>query len=321
MDAKNISKEVKILLDTVATKDRFALIFSETFEPLVVEHMQELLESYRCTGILIERTGRRMFYHQTPVENVDSIAANGIRPTEDEDATYGAGIVYTYPTLAPFMDIQCPYALFGIDYEGPYLEALYTEDKEAILQGECLLFPQYIISTKLLRTQEAQSKTRFTEVFDRNIEIEKSNVFTEVFDIDIEIDESNTTGEWVLTDPDCMQFRRRLCDLDGLPVFQLTQVCERNDKFMPVCERLYFMDYSKEDLLLAIRSYEDFETFKKHGKDAVGLLAEWLFELDTENELSSLMLNSGHRYESYHEAAAAVCAMVGANPEDYKDFM
>lgn len=92
----------------------------------------------------------------------------------------------------------------------------------------------------------------------------------------------NEIGKWVLTDDDIAQYRRRLPDVGGAPVFELTQVNQYGDDLFRVAHgRIYLgFDVSKEqeDFLLDTYGIDREEFASLPETDRLGQLAEMSFE-------------------------------------------
>ena len=146
-DAEKISM-MSMMRDAV--KDRFALIIPEQWESFANCHIPEILKEYPCTGILVDKIGPGVVYHKCPADAIDSILADGIRPTNDECATFGDSVIYTYPTREPFELLRSDIGIFEIHYKSHCLKSIYTVDKDDILQGETLIFPEDVVAIKLI---------------------------------------------------------------------------------------------------------------------------------------------------------------------------
>lgn len=124
-------------------QDRFALIIPQSIYQYISDRVDELMQKSKVTGILVERSGNVKMYHSLSRKHLEGTLQNGIRPSnrENMNLTYGGGVIYAYPSVTHFTNPSC---LIEIDYNGPYLEALCTQDKEEKEQGECLLYPAFI---------------------------------------------------------------------------------------------------------------------------------------------------------------------------------
>lgn len=114
----------------------------------------------------------------------------------------------------------------------------------------------------------------------------------------------NKVSEWVLTDDDSAQHRRRLPDVAGQPVFELAEVHQYGDTFRVGHGRIVFAyDLSEEDISKLCAFYgvgkEDYPD-----DDWAGILAEMAFET------SATEYDSGDAYDSITAARAAVMDIV-----------
>ena len=134
-------------LFAIAEKDRAALIFDDKYEADIEQNLRELLQLYPCTGVLVRQSVGGRAYHLTGIGNVESIAKEGIHPTEDEDATYGDGVIYTFPSLGCYKQLNPKTAaVYCITYGPGTLRAVATFDKDEEEQGEVLIFPECVLS-------------------------------------------------------------------------------------------------------------------------------------------------------------------------------
>ena len=114
-------------------------------------------------------------------------------------------------------------------------------------------------------------------------------------------------GNWVLTDPDTAQYRRRLPDMDGNPVFELVQVNQYVDLYRVAHGRIYFgadvTEEEKETLLDAYFIERDlFHELPE--EEQLGQLAEMSFETGgTEYDTTD-------DYDSFEAAQTAVLRIV-----------
>lgn len=121
-------------------------------------------------------------------------------------------------------------------------------------------------------------------------------------------------SEWVLTDPDTAQYRRRLPDVDGAPVFELVEVHQYHDIFRVGHGRIYFaFDLTDEEVDSLCSTYgvkqEDYPP-----EDWYGILAEMSFES------SATEYDTGEEHDNFESAEKAVLAIVNADdPHPEKD--
>lgn len=114
-------------------------------------------------------------------------------------------------------------------------------------------------------------------------------------------------GNWVLTDPDTAQYRRRLPDTDGNPVFELVQVNQYVDLYRVAHGRIYFgadvTEEEKEKLLDAYFIERDlFHELPE--EEQLGQLAEMSFETGgTEYDTTD-------DYDSFEAAREAILRIV-----------
>lgn len=123
----------------------------------------------------------------------------------------------------------------------------------------------------------------------------------------------NEIGNWVLTDPDTAQYRRRLPDMDGGPVFELVQVNQYVDLYRVAHGRVYFgTDVTEEEReqLLDTYSIERDLFHELPEEEQLGQLAEMSFETGgTEYDTTG-------DYDSFEAAKAAVLRIVEAPAEE-----
>lgn len=88
--------------------------------------------------------------------------------------------------------------------------------------------------------------------------------------------EDEEPHNWVLTDDDCLQYRRRCINVDG-PVYELVQVVrfadEGNEYFKIAHTHIYLADYDAEEIKSSLDSYS-LNPFEADN----GIIAECLFE-------------------------------------------
>lgn len=112
--------------------------------------------------------------------------------------------------------------------------------------------------------------------------------------------------EWILTDPDTAQYRRRLPDMGGAPVFELAEVHQYGDIFRVGHGRISIAyDLNNEEIDTLCSTYgvtrEDYDA-----EDWYGILAEMAFESSAEEYDTP---------EVYHNFTAAEKAILGiVNP-------
>lgn len=124
-----------------AVEDRFAVILPERFGPYLQEsdYLCSLLhKQYRPTGILIKCSGPKTLYHHST--NPGAVLSEGFKLSGDEFHTFGGDVVYAYPdpTHAPNIVVQVK----------KYMQSYAVEDKEDCDQGECIFFPEDVISVE-----------------------------------------------------------------------------------------------------------------------------------------------------------------------------
>lgn len=129
-----------------AQHDRYALIINEEDEAFAYEYLNEILEAYPCTGILVRQTYSGTAFHAVfdhSREVLESIKEKGLLPSVSETCTFGGGVVYAYPTPAQAAANHAA-AVYEINYGPGTLRAMYTEDKEDFFQGELCIPPETI---------------------------------------------------------------------------------------------------------------------------------------------------------------------------------
>ena len=133
-------------------KDRFALIISEHDKYFATRHTKEILDIYPCAGILVKQSNPGVAYHVAPKKDVKSILKNGLRPYDDENATFGAGVIYATASRPDFKGLDSlKYAVFEIRYTKGTLASICTVGKEYDTRTEILIKPDQIISFELVK--------------------------------------------------------------------------------------------------------------------------------------------------------------------------
>ena len=140
-----------------AERTRDALIVDESDAKFVLDHIQELKDLYPCSGILIRLHTGGIAYHATPVENVPGIETFGLKATQYAEATYGPGVIYTYPDLSCYRQRLDPsvWALFQLEYGAGCLKALTTFIKGMEEQHEILIFPDKLLKCERIQISES----------------------------------------------------------------------------------------------------------------------------------------------------------------------
>lgn len=107
--------------------------------------------------------------------------------------------------------------------------------------------------------------------------------------------------QWVLTDDDCAQYRRRLPDQNGGPVFELVQVNQYGASLFKVALGFVLWNDIKDDVddLMAYYSY-DAASLEALGSEAYGIIAEAVFET------AATEYDGEEEYATFEEAAAVV---------------
>lgn len=127
----------------------YGLVADESYRDFILQHAQEIYDSYYCTGILVRLKQSGIAYHATPLGNIPSILEHGIRPSTNENATYGDGVIYTYPSLKCYKELNPEhFGVFEVEYGPGCLQAVITYDKDDEEQGELLVFPEKVKSIK-----------------------------------------------------------------------------------------------------------------------------------------------------------------------------
>lgn len=137
-----------------ATKDRYALIIPETWEPFVVYHVEQLMKAHQCTGILVRQSTPGCAYHVLRTDCYDKVCAHGVDLCTNEWATFGNGVIYAYPTPAQTALCKNAYGVVRIEYSPGTLRSIYTEDKEENMQGEILIPPECVVRQVPYRRRE-----------------------------------------------------------------------------------------------------------------------------------------------------------------------
>lgn len=131
-------------------RDRYSLIIlprierlfkDESVEEYVQRNFQELQRKARVTGILVMKNEHKTFYHYTTKENAKQILSDGIGASseEDENLSFGGGVIYTYADVRKFNQ-DADGCVLAIEYDGVYLESIWEEDKPESQFGTCLLY-------------------------------------------------------------------------------------------------------------------------------------------------------------------------------------
>lgn len=136
-----------------AEKDRYALIIPEAWEAYVYSHLDAILAAYPCTGILVRQSYSDVAFHVLHTDCTDRVMEEGVPPCMNEGATYGAGVIYAYPTPAQAAACDTAYGVFRIEYGPGTLRAIYTDDKDKFMQGVILIPPECVQYAKLYMTR------------------------------------------------------------------------------------------------------------------------------------------------------------------------
>lgn len=130
-------------------KDRYALIYDEEYEGIVMKNIRKIFRLYPCTGVLVRQKHGGVSYHVSKLSNAEAIRMGGLRPTMDDGATYAGGVIYTYPSVDCYTGLSpAKHALFKVTYSGGTLRAIATFDKDDKEQGEILVPPECVKSVE-----------------------------------------------------------------------------------------------------------------------------------------------------------------------------
>lgn len=128
-----------------SVKERFAIILEEEWLDLLENNdtlCKDILSAYRCTGILVHRHGPRTLYHLTTPENVKKIFTDGkLTPSGKVSNTFDGDVIYAYPDKR----LEGDGILLEVQVRS-YFQAIVVEDKPEEEQGECIFFPEEVIS-------------------------------------------------------------------------------------------------------------------------------------------------------------------------------
>lgn len=132
-----------------AKKDKYALIIRERDKWFTEHNLKAIYKAYPCTGILVKSTQPGKAYHVTDINNTTNILENGLKPCESETATFGTGVIYAYPSIENYSNLdKNAHAVFEIEYTKGTLQALATFDKSEQEQHEILIKPEQITSIR-----------------------------------------------------------------------------------------------------------------------------------------------------------------------------
>ena len=142
---QNYQQTEPLTVDYVLTngkRDRYALIIPPAWEQFVNDHLAEIMPEARVTGILVEEYAKGSAIHCTDPVYIPSILANGIDVCENDEATFGAGLLYCWP-----LDREFPpndYEMLEIEYEGRLLRSIAIEDVDPRDEFQICLFADAI---------------------------------------------------------------------------------------------------------------------------------------------------------------------------------
>lgn len=118
--------------------------------------------------------------------------------------------------------------------------------------------------------------------------------------------------EWVCTDNDCLQFRRRPDDIENQPVFELVQINEYHDRLYHVAHgRIVFAhDVTEQDIEFLFHSYNwTYSTLL--GDSGYAVVAEAMFET------ACTEYDTPDEYDTFEDAAKALGELIGVDVSQY----